>query len=301
MGGFYERIPQFKTGVQFHVGELKIQPEVALVLSVGGTSGLTTDQHLRFGDSVGAESDQPGLEARVVFQFPLSHNWRGVAPAQLIFSGHHSRMNEMIPHAAQVVNETAPTCLPFPAPLLFSTAPPFLTSDLRLPLQYRSAKLHRGFRHMHSGAVIPVGTQAGNPQNIYSTELQLPTPWVTFDAKFYRGNDMRFFFGGQLNDVFSNLQGLFEVGNGVSESRTSHPVRLRRWNAADLLPEYRRLSGYSCTIRHPSTRWRIGWIRGVELPALAHRSCQSGGPNSGWILHLMWGTDRANYAEASAR
>ena len=58
-----------------------------------------------------AEADQPGLEARVVFQFPLSHNWKGVAPAQLIFSGHHARVNEIIPHAAQL--PTSVTCTEF--------------------------------------------------------------------------------------------------------------------------------------------------------------------------------------------
>ena len=113
MGSLYERMPQFKTGMQFHAGDLKIQPEFAIVLSAQGSSALTTDQHLRFGDRAGAESNQPGVEARVVFQFPLSHNWKGVAPAQLIFSGHHARMKEIIPHAKQTC-QTSFTCTAIP-------------------------------------------------------------------------------------------------------------------------------------------------------------------------------------------
>ena len=53
MGSLYERIPQFRTGVQFHAGNLKIQPEFAIVLPVAGSSASTTDQHLRFGDRAG--------------------------------------------------------------------------------------------------------------------------------------------------------------------------------------------------------------------------------------------------------
>jgi hypothetical protein len=50
MGALWERSPLFKTGVQFHAGDLKVQPEFAIVLPVAGTSTLTTDQRLRFGD-----------------------------------------------------------------------------------------------------------------------------------------------------------------------------------------------------------------------------------------------------------
>src|SRR6202007_2406086 len=65
---------------------------------------------------------------------------------------------------------------------------------------------------------FPKGTARDYPQNVWTAEIQLPTPWVTFDAKFYRGDDLRFFFAGQLNDVYSNLHGLTEAGRGISFS-----------------------------------------------------------------------------------
>src|ERR1039457_7524399 len=220
MGSLYERIPQFKTGVQFHAGEVKIQPEFAIVLSSQGSSGLTTDQHLRFGDSVGAESDQPGIEGRIVFQFPLSHNWRGVAPAQLIFSGHHSRMSELIPHAKEASNTV--TCTAFGTPCTVS----IFTSATVPNIGFDAFQSWVGAPNCPEASgtctlynFFPTGLQVGNAQNIYTGEIQLPTPWVTFVAKFYRGNDMRFFFGGQLNDVYSNLGANVDPfdANGISE------------------------------------------------------------------------------------
>src|SRR5882762_9487745 len=96
MGALWERVPMFRTGIQFHSGDVKIQPEFAIVLPVAGSALLTDEQRARFGDRAGAESNQPGLESRIVLQFPLSHSWQGVAPAQLIVSGHHARINEII-------------------------------------------------------------------------------------------------------------------------------------------------------------------------------------------------------------
>src|SRR5258708_8950670 len=122
MGSLWERTPQFRTGVQFHTGDLKSEAEFAIVMPVAGSAGLTTDQRLRFGDRAGAESNQPGLEARLVFQFPLSHNWKGVAPAQFIVSGHHSRVNEIIPHAAEVANSVICAALNTPCTITAFTS-----------------------------------------------------------------------------------------------------------------------------------------------------------------------------------
>src|SRR5712692_6916154 len=148
MGALWERVPMFKTGVQFQSGNVKIQPEFAIVLPVAGSALLSDEQRARFGDRAGAESNQPGLESRIVLQFPLSHNWQAVAPAQLIVSGHHARINEIIPaislSAAVVPGSTG--CATPPCSLL---------------------------------STFPHGVQAGNPQNIWTAEAQLPTPWVT--------------------------------------------------------------------------------------------------------------------------
>jgi hypothetical protein len=97
-GNLYERMPMFRTGVQFGKGDYKIQPEFAIALPSFGEPGLDVDQRTRFGGRVGPESDQPELQARVVFQFPFSHA-PGVAPAQFIVSGDHARRREIIQRA----------------------------------------------------------------------------------------------------------------------------------------------------------------------------------------------------------
>jgi hypothetical protein len=303
MGGLYERIPQFRTGVQFHTGDLKIQPEVALVLSTAGSSALTTDQHLRFGDRAGAESDQPGVEGRVVFQFPISHNWKGVAPAQLIFSGHHSRVNEIIPHAKQVAAATAFTCTALPC-----TIPPFpvFTSATVPNVGLDNVEAFLGASNCPATGtctlfnIFPTGTQAGNPQNIYTAEIQLPTPWVTFVAKFYRGNDMRFFFGGQLNDVYSSLGALVDPAdvNGISESGRAITFGCVGGVKDPVLAATTDCPGSPVQAAKLQPIGGTGGFAELSFPLSRIFRANPEGTNSGWIFHLGWGTDRANYADA---
>jgi hypothetical protein len=298
MGTLYERIPQFKTGVQFHAGDFKVQPEFAIVWPVAASSGLTDEQRARFGDRAGSESNQPGVEARVVFQFPLSHSWKGVAPAQVIFSGHHARMNEIIPRGAQAL--TSQTCVttpciiktPFPGnPSVPNTG--FTTTTTILGATNCADPLGCDL-----AALFPRGAQVDNPQNIWTAEVQLPTPWVTLAAKFYKGNDMRFFFGGQVNDVFSNLHGLFEVGNGISFS--GRPILFGCAGGAPdpVLPETVDCPG---TPVLPAILQPIGGTGGfaeLSFPLSRIFHADPEGHNSGWVLHLQYGTDRANAADA---
>ena len=301
MGGLYERIPQFKTGIQFRAGDLKIQPEVALVLSAGGTSGLTTDQHLRFGDSVGAESDQPGVEARVVFQFPLNKSWRGVAPAQLIFSGHHTRMSEQIPHAKEASNTVICTTFGEPCTVSLFTSATVPNVGLDAFQSWSGASNCAGGGTCTLYSLFPTGLQVGNPQDIYTGEIQLPTPWVTLVAKFYRGNDMRFFFGGQLNDVYANLGANVDpirCRNGISEAgrailfgcagATKDPVLANTTDCPNTPVQVAKLQPIGGT----------GGFAELSFPLSRIFHANPEGSNSGWIFHLGWGTDRANYAEA---
>jgi hypothetical protein len=305
MGSLYERMPLFKTGLQFHSGDFKVQPEFAIVMSTAGSAGLTVDQRLRFGDRAGAESNQPGVEARLVFQFPLNRNWKGVAPAQIIFSGHHSRMNEIIPHAKQVVPSAytftctaLPCTVTVPVPTIFTNVNSqnvgFTTAT---PISGASNCSEEG-GICNLEQIFPVGTQVGNPQNIWTAEVQLPTPWVTLVAKYYKGNDMRFFFGSQLNDVYNNLNGLTEVGNGVSESG-----RAILFGCSGGTPDEVVAGQIDCpgTPVQSAILQPVGGSGGFgelsfPLSRIAHANPE--GHNSGWILHLGYGTDRAKYSDA---
>src|SRR6266481_6212164 len=261
MGALWERVPMFKTGVQFQSGNVKIQPEFAIVLPVAGSALLSDEQRARFGDRAGAESNQPGLESRIVLQFPLSHNWQAVAPAQLIVSGHHARINEIIPaislSAAVVPGSTG--CATPPCSLL---------------------------------STFPHGVQAGNPQNIWTAEAQLPTPWVTWVTKYYRGDDMRFPFGGQLNDVFTDLNGATSVGSALSFTSKSVPFGCLGGTAAPI-----NCNGNPITVGSLRPIRGQGGFSELSFPLSRIFHADPGGHNAGWSLHLMYGTDRANAAD----
>src|SRR5579859_312355 len=320
MGSLYERMPLFKTGVQFHTGDLKIQPEFGIVMPTAGSAGLTIDQRSRFGDRAGAESNQPGLEARVVFQFPLDKSWKGVAPAQIIFSGHHARMNEIIPHAKQTLPSSftfTPVCTPngdgtitcdpvtVPATTLFTNVNSqnvgFTTANtiLNAPNCTESSGTCNLSQISFTGDGLARGTQVGNSQNIWTAEVQLPTPWVTFVAKYYRGTDMRFFFGGQLNDVY-NLNTFPEtglVGTGISESGRSI-----NFGCADGISAGTGIidcqgSPVQSAILEPVAG--SGGFGELSFPLSRIFNARPEGPNSGWVLHLGYGTDRAKYSDSA--
>ena len=298
MGTLYERLPQFRTGIQFHAGDLKIQPEVAIVLPVGGSPALTTDQRLRFGDRVGSDSNQPGIESRIVFQFPLSHEWKHVAPAQIIFSGHHARMNEIIPHAAQAATSVTCTVLPcvIPTPFPNTTTPNigFSTNTTVLNATNCAAA------SCNLEQLFPKGIQVGNPQNVYTAEIQLPTPWVTLVAKYYRGDDLRFFFAGQLNDVYSNASGVFPesglAGTGISESGRSITFGCANGIAAGTgIVDCQHTPVTSAILQPVGGSGGFGELS-FPLSRIFHADPE--GHNAGWVLHLQYGTDRAKASDA---
>jgi hypothetical protein len=297
MGTLYERDPMFRTGFQLRYGSLRIQPEFAIVDPIDGSSSLTTDQRLRFGDRVGSDSNEPGLESRIVFQFPLSHNWRRVEPAQIIFSGHHAEMNEIIPHAAQL--PTSVTCTALPC-----TIGPVFTSATTPNIGFTTSTTILGASNCSKASctledIYPTGTQDEFPQNVWTTEVQLPTPWVTFVGKFYRGDNLRFFFGSQLNDAFPNLFSMKEVGTGVSESGRSIPFGCFGGTAV--------AAAATTTINcngnpvQSSVLQPVGGVGGfaeMSFPLSRIFRANPEGHNAGWVLHVQYGTDRAIAAEA---
>ena len=260
MGALWERAPMFRTGVQFHRGDLKIQPEFAIVLPVAGSASLTDEQRARFGDRAGAESNQPALESRVVLQFPLSHTWQAVAPAQLIVSGHHARMNEIIPASSLSATVIAGStgCATPPCSVL---------------------------------TTFPHGVQVGNPQNIWTAEAQLPTPWVTWVTKYYSGDDMRFPFGGQLNDVFADLNGTTTLG--AANAALSFSGRSIPFGCAGGTGTPLNCNGSPISIASLRPIRGQGGFSELSFSLSRIFHADPGGHNAGWVLHVAYGTDRA--------
>jgi hypothetical protein len=205
-GNFYERIPQIKTGLQFSAGRFKIEPEVAVTLGAFGDANLNNSAGVsafgatvvnnvpagfqnqgREGAILGPASSQPGVQGRIVLDFPLNKGWKAVPNAELIVSGGHARAEEILP-----VGNIPSTNI---AALTAANGP--------CPASATGNSLRCYFPH---------GVSLQIPQNAYSVEAQLPTPWVTIVSKYYRGSDLRFMFAGQTQTAFNDLS----VGSAIA-------------------------------------------------------------------------------------
>lgn len=199
-GNFYERIPQIKTGFQFTAGDVKIEPEVAVTLGAFGDANFNTSltspllgalgaiptgfqNQTREGQMLGPDSGQPGVQGRIVIDFPLNKSWKGVANSEIIVSGGHANGREIVPFG------NIPAT---PIAALTAASGPCAASATGNSLR----------------CYYPRGLTMDIPQNAFSAEFQLPTPWVTLVGKYYRGGDLRFMFAGQTQSVFTDLMGL---------------------------------------------------------------------------------------------
>ena len=210
-GSIYERQPQIKTGIQLHAGSLKIQPEFAITWASFADSNLNTSstatvlgslgvaatgqqEQTREGAILGSASGQPGVQGRVVFDFPLNKSWKGVPNAEIVFSGGHAEAREIVQLAA--IPKTGVAGLTFATNNLIpgETAPP--TCSGPAPASGFSIQCY-----------YPTGFQQSIPQNIGTMGIQLPTPWFTLWGNYFRGGDMRFFFAGILNSAFADTSG----------------------------------------------------------------------------------------------
>jgi hypothetical protein len=308
----YERVPQFKTGVQFSAGDFKVQPEFAITWPISSDPNLSILQRQGFGDRAGAESNNPGIEGRIVFQFPISHSWEGVAPAQIIFSAHHSTNNEIVTHGNSLsipINSTfnlgtlasgvsvgGSTGLPTGAIAGVSNCPAALDTTSCSVAQ-----------------IFPTGLQEGDPENVWTAEAQVPTPWVTFAVKYYNGDNLRWFFGGQFNTVWENLNGLPEaetpinsvgiVAGAPTVVTTNTAVTATSFSGQQILFGCAggavTAGAFSCngTPIVPSTLEPIrgqGGFAEMTFPLSRIFNANPEGRNAGWTFHMIYGTDRAN-------
>jgi len=172
-GNIYERSPQFQFGMVQKLSpwrNFKFSPTFALMMPSTGQieklGALGLAGQIAQAEREGADSGRPEVEGRAVLQFQLD-DARGVAPAQILFTGFQGKRTSLVPNSAY----TATT-----------------------PASYVAA--------------FPNGFSASS--NLYGGQvsLQLPTRWLTLSGSAYRGGDLRFFFGGQVNSYATNVAGL---------------------------------------------------------------------------------------------
>jgi hypothetical protein len=192
-GVLWERDPQVRVGVAHNFGgsrKFTIGPEFAVVMPSSGNLPATVnpattfgasfsgiDNQLGYGERQGPDSGRPQIQGRLVLQWQLDKA-PGVAPAQLIFSAMDGSRKLLIP-ASQ-----------------FNAAP---TTPLT-PGQAATLALVK--------SSFATGASVGSDQKGGTVELQLPTRWVTVLAKYYSGEDLRYYFAGGLYSTFNNTVGL---------------------------------------------------------------------------------------------
>ncbi len=93
-----------------------------------------------------------------------------------------------------------------------------------VPAQLIASFMQGARKAIVTRAAVPAAFQAAFPQGVevessrygYTLEAQLPTRYVTVIAKYYSGEDLRFYFAGQLFSTFNDTTGLTGVATAPS-------------------------------------------------------------------------------------
>jgi hypothetical protein len=190
-GNIYTRSPQLRVGfIQNLSKEHKVNldgqfgimmpstGQIEKLCSYGATGDNATclagfEAQQGQGERQGADADRPEWEGRVALSFQLD-NARGVAPAQIAFAGFRSRRTSIVPNSSYLCDGGTPT------------------SSLACSLE----------------SAFPNGFEASSKQWGGQIVAQLPTRWFTLVASAYKGGDLRFYFGGQINGYATDTGGL---------------------------------------------------------------------------------------------
>ncbi len=260
-GDIYTRSPQFQFGlVQKLGGTFKLAPTFAImmpssgqILKLSGTlSGL--EAQLGEGERAGADSGRPEVEGRLALQFQLDKA-PGVASAQILWSGFESRRTAI----AAAANYA--TCTPGTVLCTYEAA-------------------------------FPNGFTASSTQYGNQIGVQLPTRWFTLIGSAYRGADMRFFFGGQVNTYYTDIAGLsnpiqFQTIDGTLGA--AGPTMLACTGPVNLATG-------ACTgtvvVAPQKPIQGFGGFINLGLPLSRWFNANPKGHNAGWTLYFHAGKDQ---------
>jgi hypothetical protein len=255
-GDVYERSPQFQFGVVQKLGgsrNYKVSPTVAIMMP-------SSSQIEKLG-SLGvaaqlAQAEREGADsARPEMEGRVALQFQldeapAVAPAQLIFSAVEGRRTSIVPNSA-----------------------PGYSS---LPANYLAA--------------FPNGFSASSSIYGLQSAVQLPTRWFTIVASAYRGGDLRFFFGGQVNSFATDTSGLSNVQSGPSgagfETLDGGPL-----GAAGGAVLGTNAAGQVVVAPQRPIRAFGGFVN-LGLPISRWFKADPKGHNAGWQLYLHAGKDQ---------
>ncbi len=244
-GVLYERDPQFRVGVVHDFNGFKLSPEFAIVLPAFGN--LPRDL-----TAVGAV-------------YPKGEgigNQLGFGERQGVDSGKPELQARLVgqfqlDHAAGVA----------PAQIIVSGVRGERTVDVD------AAAVPAAFK-----AAFPSGAQVSSTRLAWTGEIQLPTRFATITAKYYNGNDLRYYFAGQIFGPFNDTTGLTGTATGQSVDGSSSLVFGNR-------------GGIPVVANSLPPRSQGGFVNiGIPLSRLAN--ADPNGRNAGWAFYAHYGFDQ---------
>jgi hypothetical protein len=263
-GNVYTRSPQLRGGFiqtldKEHNVNLEGQfgvmmPSTGQILKLGNAAGNGLAAQLGQGEREGADADRPELEARAALSYQLDPA-KGVAPAQIALAGFHSRRTSIVPNSSY--------CLAAPCP----------ANTTLIPASYDAA--------------FPNGFEASSTMWGGQVVVQLPTRWFTLVASAYRGSDLRFYFGGQINTFATDVGGLTGV---VGPFPTADGGPLAAAGGAVLGTN---AAGHVVVAPQRPIR-SFGGFAQLGLPLSRWFNANPHGHNAGWQLQFTLGKDQVN-------
>lgn len=262
-GTLYERAPQVRFGVGHKFGGSRnvfFQPEFALVMPAYGNDPSNVADQLGYGEKQGADSGRPEVQARLVLQWQLDKA-AGVAPAQLIFSGVQGNRKAWM-RATDVPVCTNPDVLVCPDPKIFQKA-------------------------------FPQGAQASSDRAGWTSEIQLPTRYVTVVGKFWDGSDLRGYFVGSLDSNYNNTAGMSKLcGTDAEPLFCSGPSN----DGASTLVFG--VNGAGAAVLAPQRPVRaIGGFFDMAFPLSRIFRADPTGRNAGWSINFHYAFDQAKTSD----
>ncbi len=249
-GDIYERSPQFQFGMVQKLSpwrNLKFSPTFALMMPSSGQieklGSLGLAGQIAQAEREGADSGRAEVEGRAVLQFQLD-NAKGVAPAQLLFTGFQGRRTSLVANSAY---------------------------SATTPASYVAA--------------FPNGFSASSTMYGGQVSLQLPTRWFTLSGSAYRGGDLRFFFGGQVNTYATNVAGLTNL-QGPFSTLDGGPLAAAGGAVLGTNSAGQVVVAPQLPIR------AFGGFANLGLPLSRWFNADPKGHNAGWQFYLDMGKDQ---------
>ena len=246
-GTLYERDPQFRVGMEHNFGGFKLGPEVAIVMPAFGnlpadltTAGVVNPNGEGIGNQLGFGERQGADSGKPEVQARVVGQWQ-------------------LDHAAGVA----------PAQIIVSGVRGERTVDVD------AAAVPAAFK-----AAFPHGAQIGSTRLAWTGEIQLPTRFATIIAKYYNGNDLRYYFGGQIFGPFNDTLGLTGTAGNTAQSLDGSST-----------VQFGLRGGVPVIANSLPPRAQGGFVNiGIPLSRLAH--ADPAGRNAGWAFYAHYGYDQ---------